>query len=129
MAQSMVLSYVSCWVCRSKNLIDSCESSWNKDTKIGIGFVSSANTSRENPQNAFLNNPGFIDLNRTVSSARSVIYTHQLILAVYNSGKRNMWRILKIIRHIIKGNNIWEQLSRTQFFTRFEFPALFFVAV
>ena len=37
----------------SKNLIDSYESSWNEDAKIGIGFVSSSNTSRENQQNDF----------------------------------------------------------------------------
>ena len=36
-----------------QNLIDSCESSWNEDAKIGIGFVSSSNTSRENQQNDF----------------------------------------------------------------------------
>ena len=42
---------------RSKNLICSCESSWNEDAKIGIGFVSSPNTSRENQQNTFLKQP------------------------------------------------------------------------
>ena len=31
--------------------MSSCESSWNEDVKIGIGFVSSSNTSRENQQN------------------------------------------------------------------------------
>ena len=51
MAQNHVLSYVSCWVGRSNNLMSSCESSWNEDVKIGIGFVSSSNTCRENQQN------------------------------------------------------------------------------
>ena len=37
----------------SKNLIDSYESSWNEDAKIGIGFVSSSNTSQGNQQNGF----------------------------------------------------------------------------
>ena len=31
----------------------SCESTWNEDAKVGIEFVSSSNTSRENQQNAF----------------------------------------------------------------------------
>ena len=53
-------SYFSCWISRSKNLISSCESSWNENAKIGIWFVCSSNTSWENQQNAF------IDLNRTV---------------------------------------------------------------
>ena len=43
----------SCSVYGSKNLIDLCESSWNENAKIGIGFVSSSNTSRENRRNAF----------------------------------------------------------------------------
>ena len=47
-------------------MISSFESSWNEDAKIGIGFVSSLNTSRENRQNAFPKNHGFIDVNRTV---------------------------------------------------------------
>ena len=44
MAQNNVLSYVSCSVGQSKNLICSCESSWNEDAKIDIEFVSSSNT-------------------------------------------------------------------------------------
>ena len=36
-----------------KNLMCSYESPWNEDAKIGIGSVSSSNTSRENEQNAF----------------------------------------------------------------------------
>ena len=42
--QNHVLSQVSYWVGRSKNMICSCESSWNEDSKIGIEFVSSSNT-------------------------------------------------------------------------------------
>ena len=53
MFENHVLSYVSCWISGSKNLIGSGESSWNEDAKIGIGFVSSSITSRENRQNAF----------------------------------------------------------------------------
>ena len=52
MAQNDVLSDVSCCVDRSENLTCSCESSWNENAKIGIGFVCSSNTSRENEQNA-----------------------------------------------------------------------------
>ena len=66
MAQNRVLSYISCWVNWSKILMGSSESSWNEDTKIGIGFVSSLNTSRENEENAFTKNLGFIDVLRTV---------------------------------------------------------------
>ena len=36
-----------------KNLTCSCESSWNEDAKIGIGFVCSSTASRENEQNTF----------------------------------------------------------------------------
>ena len=43
----------------------SYESPWNEDAKIGIGSVSSSNTSRENEQNAFPNNLRFNDVNLT----------------------------------------------------------------
>ena len=66
MAQNHVLSYVSCLVGRCKNLLDSCESSWNEDAKIGIGFVSISSTSREK-KNLTPNSLGFIDVDRTVA--------------------------------------------------------------
>ena len=44
------------------------ESSWSEDAKIGIGFVSSSNTSQENQQNAFLNNPGRFSMVESVDS-------------------------------------------------------------
>ena len=44
----------------------SCESSWNEDAKIGIGFVSSSNTSRENEENVFTKMLGSIDVLQTV---------------------------------------------------------------
>ena len=53
MAQNHVLSHDSCCVRRSENLICSSESPWNEDAKIGIGLISSSNTSRENQQNVF----------------------------------------------------------------------------
>ena len=53
MAKNHVFSYVSCLVGRSKNLIGPCGRFWYEDAKIGIGFVSSSRTSRENEQNAF----------------------------------------------------------------------------
>ena len=57
MAQNHVLSYFSYWVDQSKNLIDLYKSSWNEDAKIGIGFVSSWNSCRENQPNAFSKKP------------------------------------------------------------------------
>ena len=54
----------------------SCECSWKEDANIGIRFVSSSsNTSRENQQNSFLNNLGFINVNRTVSHTKQSIYS------------------------------------------------------
>ena len=53
MAQNHVLSYVSCCVGQSENLICPAKSPWNEDAKIGIGLVSSSNTSGENQQNNF----------------------------------------------------------------------------
>ena len=53
----------------------SYESPWNE---IGIGFVSSSNTSRENQQNAFPNKLRFIDVNRTVIQAIN-IGTYEMI--------------------------------------------------
>ena len=38
MAINHVLSCVSCLVGQSKNLIGSCENSWNEDAKIGMGL-------------------------------------------------------------------------------------------
>ena len=52
-------------------MLGSCESSSNEDAKIGIGFVFSSNTSRGNEQKAFPNNPGFIDVNRTVEASKT----------------------------------------------------------
>ena len=57
MAINHVLSCVSCLVGQSKNLIGSCESSWNEDAKIGIGFVSCSSTSGENLKKSFLKEP------------------------------------------------------------------------
>ena len=66
MAQNHALSYVSCWVSWSINLICLCESSCNEDAKVGIGFVCSSNTPRKNQQKCFKNSLRFIDGNRTV---------------------------------------------------------------
>ena len=52
MAQNRALLWqLLSWL--SKNVIGSWESSSNEDAKIGIGFVFSSNTSRENQQTAF----------------------------------------------------------------------------
>ena len=57
MAQNHVLSNGSCCVGQSENLNCSSESPWNEDAKIGIGLISSSNTSQENQQNDFLKQP------------------------------------------------------------------------
>ena len=67
MAQNHVLSNVSCCVGQSENLNCSSESPWNEDAKIGIGLISSSNTSQENQQMLSLNNLGFIDVLSTVA--------------------------------------------------------------
>ena len=54
MAQNHVFSYVSSWFGQSKNMLRSCERSWNEDAKIGKGLVFSSITSQENQQNAFI---------------------------------------------------------------------------
>ena len=57
MAQNHVLSYVSCWVGRSKNLIGSCESSCNGDAQVLPEKINKNLTPKSH---------GFIDVNRTV---------------------------------------------------------------
>ena len=69
MAQNHVLSNVSCCVGRNENLTYLSEIPWNEDAKIGIGLISSSNTSRENQQMLSLNNLGFIDVLSTVNEA------------------------------------------------------------
>ena len=66
MGENYVLSNVSCCVGRSENLTCSSESPWNEDAKIGIGLISSSNTSRENQQIFLPKKLGFIDVLRTV---------------------------------------------------------------
>ena len=56
----------------SKNLMGSCESSWNDESKIGILFVSTSNTFRENEKKCFYQKKlGFIDVLRTVAYLKS----------------------------------------------------------
>ena len=66
MAQNHVLSYVSCLVGWSKNLVGSCESSWKEDAKIVIDLSLDQILSEKMKKMLLPKKLGNIDVLRTV---------------------------------------------------------------
>ena len=66
MAQNHALSNVSCCISRSEDLTSSSESPWNEGAKIGLGLISSSNTTRENEEIFLPKKLGFVDVLQTV---------------------------------------------------------------